>query len=104
MAKVIWRATRPAPPIFTFKNFFEPHICPYANTCFKISSYIDLKCIIVCVTVKMQLGNTSTCKYSIMLALCPVPMLSCPSGPTYSKILDPPLISISNWKCPQYNK
>ena len=37
----------------------EPYICPYANTCLKISSCIDIKCLLyVCVTVKIQFGNT----------------------------------------------
>ena len=31
------------PPIFTCKIF--AYICPYANTCLKISSCIDLKCV-----------------------------------------------------------
>ena len=33
----------PGSPIFTCKTFSEPYICPFANICLKISSYIDLK-------------------------------------------------------------
>ena len=54
-------ATRPSPPppIFTCKNFLEPYICPCAITCLKISSCIDLKCLLyVCATVKVQFVNT----------------------------------------------
>ena len=48
-----------ATPIFTCKNFLEPYICPYANTCLKISACIDLKCLLyVSATIKIQFGNT----------------------------------------------
>ena len=47
------------PPIFTCKNFLEPYICPCAITRLKISSCIDLKCLLyVCATVKVQFVNT----------------------------------------------
>ena len=53
------RGTRPPPPIFTCKQFLETYICPYANTCLKISSCIDLKGLLyVCATVKIQFANT----------------------------------------------
>ena len=52
-------APGPGPPIFTCKIFLEPCICPYANTCLKISSSIDLKFLLyVCATVKIQFANT----------------------------------------------
>ena len=47
------------PPLFLHvKIFLEPYICPNANTCLKISSSIDLKCLLyVCATVKIQFVN-----------------------------------------------
>ena len=49
--------TRADLPIFLLVNIFlEPYICPYANTCLKISLYKDLLC--VCATGKIQFDNT----------------------------------------------
>ena len=44
-----------------------------------------------CENVKIQFDNTSTCKYSIILALRSVAMLDCAFRPPYLEILDPPL-------------
>ena len=48
------------PQYFYLQNFFRAlYICPYANTCLKISSCIDLKCLLyVCATVKIQFAIT----------------------------------------------
>ena len=55
-------ATRPGPPpyFYLYEIFLEPYIFPhYANTCLKIRSCIDLKCLpYVWVTVKIQFANT----------------------------------------------
>ena len=85
--------TRPGHPIFTCKNFLEPYICPYANTCLKTSSCIDLKCLLyVCATVKIQFANTFLNHTH--------PPLGCHAflhvRPPYSKILDPPLLTSQN--------
>ena len=49
----------PSPLFLHVKNCLEPYICPYANTCLKISSCIDLKCLLyVCATVKIQFAST----------------------------------------------
>ena len=52
--------TRPDPPLFLHvKDILEPYICPYTNTCLKISSCMDQKCLLyVCATVKIQFANT----------------------------------------------
>ena len=79
-----------APLFLLVKNYLEPYIYPYANTYLKISSCIDLKCLLyVCATVKYNLPIL----YSIIPTLCSVPMLPRAFGPPYSKILDPPLIA-----------
>ena len=55
-------SSRPGPTIFTCKNLLESQSCPYDNI---YSSYINLKCLLyVCVTVKIQIDNTSTYEYS----------------------------------------
>ena len=74
---------RPPPLIFTCKHFFRAVHLPFCQ-------YL-LQNVCVCVTVKIQFDNTSTCKYSIILPLRSVAMLLSPFGPPYSKILDPPL-------------
>ena len=47
--------------------------------------------VCVCITVKIQIDNTRTCKYSIIFTLRSVAMRIRAFGPFYSKILDPPL-------------
>ena len=44
---------------------------------------------IVCVTVKIQFGNSRTCKYSVILTLCSLtylgpPFINSGSAPSYS--------------------
>ena len=54
---------------------------------------------IVCVyTVEIQIDNTSTCKYSIILTILSVDMRPCTFGPPYSKILDPRLLIITYYQ------
>ena len=50
--------------------------------------------VCMCVTVKIQFDNTSTCKYSTYL---PSARLLCPARvqAPYSKLLDPPLINMN---------
>ena len=85
--------TRPAspPPIFTCKQFLEPYICPYANTCLKINSCIDLKCLLyVCATVKIQFANTILNHTHSPLGQYASSRVRAP----YLKIVDPPLVGL----------
>ena len=83
-------ATRPGPRFF-YLHFLEPYICPYANTCLKISSCIDLNSM--CVQL-LKYNLTILC--SIISTLRSVAMLSRVFRPPHSKILDPPLKCFSN--------
>ena len=66
--------TRADLPIFLLVNIFlEPYICPYANTCLKISLYKDLLC--VCATGKIQFDNTILVSTHIIPTLSLVAML-----------------------------
>ena len=78
-----------APLFLLVKKFLEPYTCPYANTCLKISSCIDRKCLLyLCATVKIQFDNT-------ILNHTQPPLGGyaslCVRAP-HSKILDPPLV------------
>ena len=56
-------------PFLHVNNFLEPYICPYANTCLKISSCTDLKCLL-CVCVCVQL-----LKYNLPILYSIIPTL-----------------------------
>ena len=78
-------APGPGPPIF-----LESYICPYANTCLKISSCIDLKCLLyVYAIIKIQFDST-TCIFSHTHPPLGRYASSCVRAP-YLIILDPPL-------------
>ena len=90
-------APGPGPPIFACKNFLEPYIYSYANTCIKISSCMDLTCLLyVCVQVlKYNLPNT-------ILNHTHPPHGRYASSPVwvpYSNILDPPLVHVYSTEC-----
>ena len=87
--------TRPGPPYFFYKNYFESKIYPNDNM---YISYIDLKCMLcVYVTVTVQFGNTSSCVL-IILTLRSVAMLDCAIVPPFTEILDLPLYMSSLFK------
>ena len=51
--------------------------------------------VCVCIAVKIQFDNTSTCKYSIILTLSSVDICTLACSAPYSKILYPPLAPLT---------
>ena len=78
--------------------------------CQDLNSYVDLKCLLcVCLTVKIQFDNTSTC-ITILVSTQSYSSSARPLGPLeylppHSKILDPslPLSHKCTYTCPLFD-